>query len=178
MIFILGVATFVVPPLLFRKWKWVAPKSITVSYYTFLIASIIFGELFGFYYRIPLWDAFLHLFSGSLLAVVGFSVLHLLGSEQKPLTTSLFVLFFALAAGTVWEIYEFIVDGIMGMNMQKFALEDGTALFGRAAVVDTMTDLIMDALGAVVVAGVGYFSLKKEKDWVEKVLIKRDTEFS
>ena len=79
MVFILGVATFVVPPVLIRKWKWVVPKPIAISYYIFLIASVIFGELFHFYYLIPNWDAYLHVFSGGLLAVAGFSVLYLLG---------------------------------------------------------------------------------------------------
>ena len=174
MVFILGVATCVVPPVLIRKWKWVVPKPIAISYYIFLIASVIFGELFHFYYLIPNWDAYLHVFSGGLLAVAGFSVLYLLGDVQKPLVASLFALFFALSAGLVWEIYEFAVDGFLGMNMQKFALKDGTELLGRLALMDTMVDLVVDAVGALVVAVAGYFSLKHEKGWVEKWLIRRE----
>ena len=71
---------------------------------------------------------------------------------QKPLVASLFALFFALSAGLVWEIYEFAVDGFLGMNMQKFALKDGTELLGRLALMDTMVDLVVDAVGALVVA--------------------------
>ena len=27
--------------------------------------------------------------------------------------------------GVVWEFYEFTLDGLLGLNMQKFALENG-----------------------------------------------------
>ena len=57
--------------------------------------------------------------------------------------------------------------------MQKFALENGTNLSGRLAVVDTMKDLIVDAIGAFVISSVGYISIKHKKGWVEKLQIKR-----
>ena len=44
--------------------------------------------------------------------------------------------------GVLWEIYEFAVDRLLGLNMQR--QENGMA--------DTMEDLIVDMLGAVVVA--------------------------
>ena len=44
--------------------------------------------------------------------------------------------------------------------MQKFMLEDGTALIGREALSDTMTDLFVDALGAFIMSVIGYISLK------------------
>ena len=56
--------------------------------------------------------------------------------------------------------------------MQKFALRDGTPLLGRNAVADTMQDLIVDSIGAFVIALVGYISLKYKKGWIEKLLIK------
>jgi len=61
---------------------------------------------------------------------------------------------------------------VLGVNMQKFALENGTLLSGRLAVVDTMQDLIVDSIGAFVMSIIGYISLKHKKGWVEKLLIK------
>ena len=69
---------------------------------------------------------------------------------------------FALAAGAIWEIYEYTLDGLMGLNMQHYHLVDGTPLMGRAALYDTMKDLIVDALGALVVSVIGYIALKRQ----------------
>ena len=56
--------------------------------------------------------------------------------------------------------------------MQKFALENGTQLVGRAALADTMEDLIVDCIGAFTMSIIGYISLKHKKGWIEKLLIK------
>ena len=80
-----------------------------------------------------------------------------------------FTLCFAVFLGVVWEFYEFTADSILHTNMQKFALESGQLLEGRAALMDTMKDLIVDTVGALVMAVVGYISLKYKKGWVEKL---------
>jgi hypothetical protein len=66
--------------------------------------------------------------------------------------------------GTLWEIYEFSFDSILGLNMQKARLEDGTPLVGGAALGDTMKDLIIDALAALAVAVIGFFTNLKRKN--------------
>ena len=82
----------------------------------------------------------------------------------SPGFVAFFAFCFALACGAVWEIYEYLMDGLLHMNMQHFAVEDGTPLLGRAALLDTMKDLIVDALGALVIAVIGYFPLRWPKD--------------
>ena len=56
--------------------------------------------------------------------------------------------------------------------MQKFMTESGTQFVGRAALSDTMDDIITDALGAGVVAIVGYFSMKRYPAWVENMQLR------
>lgn len=58
---------------------------------------------------------------------------------------------FALAMGALWEIFEFAMDQIFGLNMQKSGL------------VDTMTDLIVDTVGALIGAISGFFWLKGQQ---------------
>ena len=89
----------------------------------------------------------------------------------SPFFVALFSFCFAVTMGVLWEIYEFSFDGLLGLNMQKFALENGTNLVGRLALMDTMKDLIVDALGAFVVSIMGYISLKYKKGWLDKLLI-------
>ena len=63
---------------------------------------------------------------------------------------AMFSFCFAVSIGAVWEIYEFSFDGLLGLNMQKFLLADGTPLVGRAALTDTMKDIIVDTIGALI----------------------------
>lgn len=46
------------------------------------------------------------------------------------------------------------------------------SLFGRAALIDTMEDLIVDSIGAFVMCLIGYISLKYKKGWIDKFLLK------
>ena len=80
---------------------------------------------------------------------------------------------FAITMGVVWEVYEFVADGVLGTNMQKFALVDGNLLAGREALIDTMQDLMVDGIGAFIISFIGYVSLKHNKGWIEKLLLKR-----
>jgi len=55
--------------------------------------------------------------------------------------------------------------------MQKTILPDGIPLVGHEALVDTIKDLFVDALGALITAGIGYVSLKHQKGWIEKMQV-------
>ena len=105
-----------------------------------------------------------------MLGALGFVLVNLLNDAPNvkmslsPGFVAFFAFCFALACGAVWEIYEYLMDGLLHMNMQHFAVEDGTPLLGRAALLDTMKDLIVDALGALVIAVIGYFPLRWPKD--------------
>lgn len=61
---------------------------------------------------------------------------------------------FALGVGALWEIFEFTMDSLFGMNMQKPMLGDPSGL------TDTMWDLIVDATGALVISVLGWRYLK------------------
>ena len=104
-----------------------------------------------------------------MLGAFGFTLVTILNDSEKvsvtlsPLFVCLFAFCFALAVGAVWEIYEFTGDSFFGLNMQKFRTADGTLLIGRAALSDTMKDIIIDSVGAFIVVIIGYFTLSKRK---------------
>jgi len=56
----------------------------------------------------------------------------------------------------------------MELNMQKYAFEDGTLKIGRAALNDTMKDIIVDVIGALIMAVVGYI-FKKRSDKLKRL---------
>ncbi len=81
--------------------------------------------------------------------------------KAAPVYLALFSFGFALTLGTLWEIFEFFMDVAFGFNMQKSGL------------VDTMTDLIVDAVGGLLAAGIGYFYVKGGDSLFADRLVKR-----
>ena len=161
-----GIIVMFIPSAVERRLRIDIPNKMEVMYFIFLYCAIYLGEVRNFYYVIPYWDSILHAFSGAMLGALGFSFvsyfndMEVLETHLSPFFVALFAFCFALAAGAVWEIYEFSVDSMFGTNMQKFILADGTVLIGQAALRDTMKDLIVDALSALAVTVIGYYSVK------------------
>ncbi len=179
---LLGIVALFIPSIISKKKKIMIPNTMYIVYVIFLYAAIFLGEVRDFYYRVPHWDTILHTFSGAGIGALGFSVVSLLNKNENikfnlsPFFVSLFAFCFAVMVGVFWEIYEFSFDGFLGLNMQKFALENGNLLVGRMALKDTMKDLIVDTLGAFFMCFIGYVSLKYKKGWIDKLIIKTSDE--
>lgn len=163
---LLGILALHLPDILERKIKRDVPSPMVIIYIIFLYCAIYLGEVQNFYYTVPNWDNILHTISGAMLGSLGFSIVTLLNNTEKipinlsPFFVGLFAFCFAVTMGVMWEFYEYLFDGLLGLNMQKFMLEDGTELIGRAALKDTMTDLFVDALGAMIISTLGGLSIK------------------
>jgi uncharacterized membrane protein YjdF len=176
---IMGIIIMFLPSMLERRWKINVPGFMHIVFVVFLYAAIYLGEVRSFYYHIPHWDTVLHTFSGAMIGALGFSVVRLLNDSEKvsinlsPLFVAIFAFSFALAIGALWEVYEFSFDKLLGLNMQKFAYEDGSLRVGRDALSDTMKDLIVDALGALGTSIMGYISLRFKKGWLEMFEVTR-----
>lgn len=176
---VLGIIALMLPQFLNHRINLQIPSTMLVLYALFLYSAIYLGEVRSFYYNVPHWDTILHTFSGAMLGALGFSFITLLNRTDKvpvnlsPAFVALFAFCFALALGVVWEIYEYLADLIMGTNMQKYGTESGTLFLGQAALADTMKDLIVDTLGAIAISIIGYLSLKYQKGWIEKLLLRR-----
>lgn len=178
---LLGVIAMILPSIISKKIKIKIPSNIYIFYILFLYAAIFLGEVRNFYYKVPHWDTILHIFSGVMLGAIGFSFINLLNQEERiyfklsPTFVAFFSFCFSVTLGVLWEIYEYTFDGIFILNMQKFATQNGTNLIGRIALLDTMKDIIVDCLGALIMSVIGYISLKYKKGWIDKFLIKLKT---
>lgn len=159
------------PASISRRYNINLPPEFEIIAVLFLYASLFLGEFGDFYNRYWWWDSVLHTGSGFLLGVVAFILVFTLNQSPRahldlsPFFQALFAFSFAVAAGAVWEIFEFTMDSLFGMNMQKSGL------------VDTMFDLIVDTIGALVVSIMGYAYLKHGRrsflnDWIERFLRK------
>ena len=176
---VLGRVVMLLPGVISRRLKIEIPSGMMILFVIFLYCAIYLGEVKSFYYSIHSWDTVLHWFSGAMIGALGFSFVALFNNAERipvnlsPFFVAAFAYCFAVTLGVFWEFYEYSFDGLMGLNMQKFALEDGTLLMGRAALQDTMKDLVVDAVGAFAASLIGYISLKHKKGWIEKFQITR-----
>lgn len=145
-----------------------------ILFVSFCFSSLILGDVVDFYGRFNWWDDLLHGISGMLLGIVGYSVINIFNKIENntikftPFFVSIWVVCFALALGSLWEIMEFVTDGLFGLNSQQYLLGSGTfddtePLVGHEALRDTMQDLMLDLLGSLVIAVIGFFELRKLK---------------
>lgn len=145
------------PPLLRRHYQIVLPAEFHLIAVAFVYLSLFLGSARDFYYRFWWWDIVLHMGSGFLLGIIGFLAVFVLNRTDRippgiqPSFLAFFSVTFAVFVGVLWEIFEFTVDQIWPhINMQST----------ETGVVDTMHDLIVDTLGAVIVAFMGWTYLK------------------
>ncbi len=148
------------PILLEKRFRVYIPAQFQLLAIAFVFASLFLGEIRGYYTRFWWWDIALHTSSGFLLGIIGFLLVHVLneteeiGVHMKPGFVAFFAFLFAVGVGALWEIFEFAMDILFGMNMQKPMLGDPSGL------TDTMMDLIVDTVGALVISVLGYRYLK------------------
>ena len=177
---ILGCIVITIPGRVEKKFHVHIPSHMMIPFVIFLYCAIFLGEVRAYYYRFVGWDTVLHFFSAGMLATLAYSIVSILNRcDQVPVSLSpgflaLFAFCFAVAAGAIWEIYEFTGDSLLGMNMQKWRTEAGVPLVGQAALADTMKDIIVDVLGAGIISLSGYFSMKRQKNWLQERQLKVD----
>lgn len=139
---VLGIGLTLVPLLLRRFANIPLPWSLTAfaGAVTFLHA---FGILAYLYDLIWWWDIMTHISATAVMAA-GITVGLIMIGEMRPRLSflnehlPLVVLGLVIVAGVLWEVLEFIFDGVLGMNMQ-YSLDD------------TATDLTFDILGGALV---------------------------
>ena len=180
-----GIIEVNLPSFLERRFNLKIPRLFAIMFLVFVWGAIFLGEIADFYYRFPFWDDVLHLWSSVMLGFLGFSLIEILNNDKKhnkvslsPTFVCIFAVFFTVFVGVVWEIYEFMSDGILGINMQKYATGSAisdtgaTLLQGREALYDTMTDLIVDLLGGLAASAIGYISIIKNTGWIDAFKVK------
>ena len=176
---LLTLVLFVLPTIFERRLMVDLPDTLEIIMLLFIFAAEILGEIQAFYTTFLGWDTLLHTLNGFLCAAIGFSLVDMLNRNERfslslsPVFMAIVAFCFSMTMGMLWEVYEFTVDALFGTNMQKFMQEGGTMLVGQSALADTMKDIIVDAVGALVVSVVGYISLCREKIFVSRLLVRK-----
>lgn len=158
-------------PFILAKLKIKVPDFVYIIFIIFCLAHFLLGEILGFFALISWWDSALHTVSGILITIIAFSFITILNKSQSTISLPLAIVSafcITVSIGVVWEIVEFLMDSWFGLNMQRAYISDpsgerGIALVGSEALLDTMKDLILDALGALIVCvGVVIYTNKKK----------------
>lgn len=163
------------PALLSRRLDVYIPAEFELLTIAFIFAALFLGETRDYYSRYWWWDIALHTTSGGLLGILGVLLVYVLNENprvdlhMRPGFISFFAFCFAVAIGAIWEIFEFAMDSLAGMNMQKPMFDDPSGL------TDTMWDLIVDTLGALFVAVLGYLYMKRgvqsiARRWIQRFI--------
>lgn len=144
-----ALAVTLLPRLLRREYD--VPLGVGV---TLWIASAVFLHSLGtlyFYGDYFWWHNLTHAVSGSLIAGVGFALFRAVDEYTSavrfpPRFMFALILLFVVSVGVVWEIGEFLTDRLV------YALGGTDPAFAQYGLHDTMTDLVFNLAGAVVVA--------------------------
>lgn len=205
---------FVLPFFIQQNFGIELPSTLEIIILLFIFASEILGELKCYFITYPHWDSMLHTTTGFLCAATGFALIDILNRNSKikfqlsPIYVAVAAFCFSMTVGVLWEFFEFGMDRLFMMDMQKDTVvnaitsvmldptnsnipvtidgitsvtingqELGLGGYLDIGLYDTMGDLFVNFIGAVVFSTIGYFYIKQRgKGKLAKAFIPTITE--
>ena len=187
---LLVLALFILPFFIQQNFGIQLPSVLEIIILLFIFAAEILGELECYFITYPNWDSMLH-------TTTGFALIDILNRNSRikfqlsPVYVALAAFCFSMTVGVLWEFFEFGMDRVFHLDMQKDTVVqsitsvmldptnsntpitiDGihsVAVNGQdlgfdgyldIGLYDTMADLFVNFIGAVVFSTIGYFYIK------------------
>lgn len=194
---LLVLALFILPFFIQQNFGIQLPSVLEIIILLFIFAAEILGELECYFITYPNWDSMLHTTTGFLCAATGFALIDILNRNSRikfqlsPVYVALAAFCFSMTVGVLWEFFEFGMDRVFHLDMQKdtvvqsitsvmldptnsnipVTIDDihSVAVNGQdlgfdgyldIGLYDTMADLFVNFIGAVVFSAIGYFYIK------------------
>ena len=199
---VLTLVLFLLPTVFERALKIDLPNALEIIILLFIFAAEILGEIRSFYTTFQGWDTILHTLNGFLCAAIGFALVDMLNRNERfslslsPVFMAIVAFCFSMTIGVLWEFFEFGMDQLFLLDMQKdtvvkniasvmldpaglnhpVAIRDiadvvvitaggeeiplGLGGYLDIGIADTMKDLFVNFVGAVVFSFIGYFYVK------------------
>ena len=116
---------FLLPMFVQKNFGIELPSTLEIIILVFIFAAEILGELACFFINVPNWDSILHTTTGFLCAAFGFALIDILNRNDKikfelsPIYVALAAFCFSMTIGVLWEFFEFGMDRLFHMDMQK-----------------------------------------------------------
>ena len=195
---LLALCLLYLPSWLQVKLRIELPPPLEITILCFIYAAEILGEVNAFYVVVPNWDTMLHTTTGFLCAATGFALIDILNRNSRikfqlsPIYVALAAFCFSMTIGVLWEFFEFSMDRLFLMDMQKDTIihsitsvmldptnmnipvtigditsvavngqELGFGGYLDIGLYDTMEDLFVNFIGALVFSFIGYFYIKR-----------------
>jgi hypothetical protein len=148
------IVTFI-PSILKKTLNIEVPAGFDIIYLMFIYGLLTLGELKGFYSGLWWWNILMNFTASIALGFVGLSIIHVLYKKNRitanPVFASIVIFSFAISIATLWELFEFTLDSLINSGLQK-------------NLIDTMQDLAVSVLGALLVSIAGFFQIKKKSN--------------
>ena len=194
---LLVLALFILPFFIQQNFGIQLPSVLEIIILLFIFAAEILGELECYFITYPNWDSMLHTTTGFLCAATGFALIDILNRNSRikfqlsPVYVALAAFCFSMTVGVLWEFFEFGMDRVFHLDMQKDTVVqcitsvmldptnsntpitidgihsvavNGTDLgfdgYLDIGLYDTMEDLFVNFIGAVIFSVIGYFYIK------------------
>ncbi len=125
---LLTLVLFMAPSFVERKLHIKLPTMLEITVLIFIFCAEVLGEIACFYIKYPLWDTMLHTVNGFLFAAFGFCLVDLLNENSNvklrlsPNFLTLVAFCFSMTIGIFWEFFEFSMDHLFALDMQKDTL--------------------------------------------------------
>ena len=122
---ILTLVLMIMPSVVQATFKVEFPSALEIIILCFIFAAEILGEISAFYIKFPYWDTILHTLNGFLCAALGFSLVDIMNNDRRlkfelsPLFMAITAFCFSMTIGVLWEFFEFGMDTIFHLDMQK-----------------------------------------------------------
>lgn len=122
---LLVLILFVLPFFIQQNFGIQLPTTLEIIILLFIFAAEILGELEGYFITYPNWDTMLHTTTGFLSAATGFSLIDILNRNSRikfhlsPIYVALAAFCFSMTVGVLWEFFEFGMDRLFHLDMQK-----------------------------------------------------------
>ena len=191
---LLVLVLFMLPFFIQQNFGIELPSTLEIIILLFIFAAEILGELKCYFITFHHWDTMLHTTTGFLCAATGFALIDILNRNSRikfqlsPIYVALVAFCFSMTVGVLWEFFEFGMDRLFQMDMQKDTVvnsitsvmldptnsnipvtidgitsvqvngqELGFGGYLDIGLYDTMKDLFVNFIGAVVFSTIGYF---------------------
>ncbi len=122
---VLTLILFIMPSVVQATFKVEFPTLLEIIILLFIFAAEILGEISAFYIKFPYWDTILHTLNGFLCGAIGFSLVEIINGNKRlrfelsPLFMAVVAFCFSMTIGVAWEIFEFSMDSLYHLDMQK-----------------------------------------------------------
>ena len=122
---LLVLTLFILPFFIQQNFGIQLPTTLEIIILLFIFAAEILGELEGYFITYPNWDTMLHTTTGFLSAATGFALIDILNRNSRikfhlsPIYVALAAFCFSMTVGVLWEFFEFGMDRLFHLDMQK-----------------------------------------------------------